>query len=440
MALGTTAQAADCTTIDFEDIDTGTPVFGLYAVSDLLSIYGVEPMEVLQEDLTDPTNLSILAYNSNVNGQNGEGGENWLPGENAKSFGNSSGVRGADSQNLLVEIDPNITIASFAIDIADYGDWFPIGGADPRKVTLTAFDSDDSMLASTTLSINYDNPGNDVFTYGALRNLEVSENGAIAYVTLEFEDMDPGVSFDNIEICYLDSDDDGVRDDDDLCPETIADEDAGVPSSVKGLGKNRWIWNGEEWFTNAQGVDKSFTIEETQGCSCEQILEILVDKTGESFDGHYKFGCSQSVVEEWIDGWYPLEVVEVPSNDVAGADSQSMLFSGEDYKLIASGEWYNFSDNSRAVDAEYISDDAWLTYVDGPPALVPDQLDLQVDESFQDWGAYSSSHEYSIDYAGVGNTVNFRVFDGDAVTNTPNVNWYTDNDGSLLVAILLKLW
>ena len=228
--------------------------------------------------------------------------------------------------------------------------------------------------------------------------------------------------------------------DDDLCPNTVADADAGVPSSDKGLGKNRWIWTGTEWYSNAQGVDKGFTIEETKGCSCAQILDVLVDKTGQPFDGHYKFGCSQSVVEEWIDGWYPLEVVEVPSNDVAGADSQSTLFDGEDYMLIASGEWYNFLDNSRVVDAEYISDDEWLTYEDGPPALVPDQLDLQVDASFQDWGVYSSNHEYSIDFAGAESTVNFRVFDGDAGTNTPNVNWYTDNDGSLLVAILLKLW
>ena len=204
MAISSTAQA-ECTTnlIDFEDISTTTPVFGLNTVSPLLSIYGDEAMEVLQEDLTDPTNPSILAYNSNVYGSNGAGGENWLPGDNAKSFGNASTVRGATSQDLLIEFNQGIAVASFAIDIADFGDWFPNGGSDPRVVSLKAYDSTDNLLIEDTLSLDYSLSGNDVYSAG-LRNLAVTVNdAAIAYVTLEFEDLDPGVSFDNIEFCVL---------------------------------------------------------------------------------------------------------------------------------------------------------------------------------------------------------------------------------------------
>lgn len=204
MAISSTAQA-ECTTttIDFEDIATTTPVFGAYEISPLLSIYGDVPMEVLQEGSPGSSNPSILAYNSNVYGSNGDGGQNWLPGSNAKSFGNASTERGATSQDLLIEFDPDIAVASFAIDISDFGDWFPNGGSDPRVVNLTAYDSGDNPLITETLSLSYSLANNDVFVAG-LRNLEVTvNNAAIAYVTLEFEDLDPGVSFDNIEICVL---------------------------------------------------------------------------------------------------------------------------------------------------------------------------------------------------------------------------------------------
>jgi len=196
---------AECTTIDFEDSVTGTPVFGLYTVSPLLSIFGDEAMEVLQEDLTDITNFSILAYNSNGNGSNGPGGENWLPGVNAKSFGNASTVRGAISQDLRIEFNPDIAVASFAIDTSDFGDWFPSpsGGSNPRGVTLKAYDSDGVLLIGDGLSITGPDSDHDVFVAG-LRNLTVTvNNAAIAYVMLEFDAVDPGVSFDNIEVCEI---------------------------------------------------------------------------------------------------------------------------------------------------------------------------------------------------------------------------------------------
>ena len=204
MAISSTAQA-ECTTIDFENMATNAPVFGLNAISPLLSIYGDVPMEVLQEGSPGSSNPSILAYNSNVYGSNGDGGQNWLPGPNAKSFGNASTERGATSQDLLIGFSPDIAVASFAIDISDFGDWFPNGesNVNPHVVSLLAYDSADNFLIGDTLSLDYSLANNDVFVAG-LRNLEVTvNNAAIAYVTLEFEDVDPGVSFDNIEICKL---------------------------------------------------------------------------------------------------------------------------------------------------------------------------------------------------------------------------------------------
>jgi hypothetical protein len=98
-----------------------------------------------------------------------------------------------------------------------------------------------------------------------------------------------------------DEDGDGVLNEDDLCPGTMTDE-----PYVK-LGVNRHIWNGDEFVTLVPAgrgqfieVSSDFTIEDTQGCSCEQILDQMSEELGEDFEGHYKFGCSKSVIEAWI--------------------------------------------------------------------------------------------------------------------------------------------
>jgi hypothetical protein len=92
-----------------------------------------------------------------------------------------------------------------------------------------------------------------------------------------------------------DSDNDGIKDcnEPEFCRGTVPD----IPEIE--LGTNRWIWDGEEWITNlpkGKGPQKSFTIQDTLGCSCFQILATF----GNPMKGHYKFGCSSSVIEEFI--------------------------------------------------------------------------------------------------------------------------------------------
>ena len=72
-----------------------------------------------------------------------------------------------------------------------------------------------------------------------------------------------------------DSDGDGVLDDDDLCPDTVVPE-ATVPS--KRLGTNRWaLLDGDGVFDTTapegKGPGRSYNLDETRGCSCEQIIE-----------------------------------------------------------------------------------------------------------------------------------------------------------------------
>ena len=240
------------------------------------------------------------------------------------------------------------------------------------------------------------------------------------------------VSFDPWLLLEGDCDGDGVDDADDLCPGTVVDE----PS--KRLGKNRWIWDGWDrggWVTDeprGRGPEKDFSMEDTLGCSCEQILEILEEKTGFEFNGHYKFGCSSSLLEDWISGMYYLETVGVPATST-GVDSQSELMDGVDYLLKATGV-ANAGDTID-FDAKYsitnrIPLDTWTDAVSDYESYGPTLLDLFVNGSSVDWGAYNEAHEYWYELAGGGDPVSFYVYDV----------YYPNNDASLSVDISVKLW
>jgi predicted extracellular nuclease len=92
-----------------------------------------------------------------------------------------------------------------------------------------------------------------------------------------------------------DKDNDGVNDDADACPATVIPE---IPG--KGLGVNRFaLTDGDFDFDtvapNGVGPGRSYSTEDTDGCSCAQI----VDAQGLG-KGHLKFGCSIGVMDNWV--------------------------------------------------------------------------------------------------------------------------------------------
>ena len=93
-----------------------------------------------------------------------------------------------------------------------------------------------------------------------------------------------------------DSDGDGVLDVNDVCPATVIPE--GVPT--QSLGNNRYaLIDDDGIFDTISRGDSSgtvFTIQDTAGCSCEQIIEEL--GLGK---GHEKKGCSGEAMQNWVD-------------------------------------------------------------------------------------------------------------------------------------------
>jgi len=132
------------------------------------------------------------------------------------------------------------------------------------------------------------------------------------------------------------------------------------------------------------------------------------------------------------------ETITVPSNS-ATATLGSALVSGQNYLLVSSGSWLNTGKN--VADAEYTSLDNWVTQMDGynidPYFLGEGEFDLQVDNTFINWGSYNLAHSYSHLYTGTGNPISFLIFDGDATPAQPVLHpeWYGDNSGSLTVDI-----
>ena len=94
-----------------------------------------------------------------------------------------------------------------------------------------------------------------------------------------------------------DADGDGVVDSIDQCPATVWPES--VPE--RRLNTNHWalVDNDRVFDTvikgKGGGTGRSYTLDDTAGCSCEQIIDAL-----DLGDGHRKFGCSNSAMDDWV--------------------------------------------------------------------------------------------------------------------------------------------
>ncbi|MBT8039450.1 MAG: hypothetical protein KJN78_04370 [Gammaproteobacteria bacterium] len=127
--------------------------------------------------------------------------------------------------------------------------------------------------------------------------IDLINDGSAANLPLRSSDHDGLVVY-----VLNDEDADGVPNDNDACPGTSIPES--IPSTA--LGINRFaLTDGDGVFDTAlpegEGPGAQFTVGDTGGCSCEQI--VAEQGLGK---GHLKFGCSIGEMEEWI------EMIAVP--------------------------------------------------------------------------------------------------------------------------------
>ena len=111
----------------------------------------------------------------------------------------------------------------------------------------------------------------------------------------------------------LDNDCNGQVDEGGLCEFscTTPSEDTHIPRVD--LGTNRWIYSKDSkgdlnWITvkpkgGGKGPTFTPTLANTHQCGCEQILTWLHDNLPESYgemNGHWKYGCSQSAIQDFM--------------------------------------------------------------------------------------------------------------------------------------------
>lgn len=212
------------------------------------------------------------------------------------------------------------------------GTWFVNSGGspDPGTGVIYIVDPSNSNLVRATITASWSTivqPGFDQATISvavqssacggnlgalpaAFAGLGLTESNASLSIEGSFRDPITATAVSipsNLTIQYVatpnaDCDGDGVANSVDVCPATALPE-ANVPSIR--LGTNRFAdTDGDGVFNttapNGTGPQKSFTLADTAGCSCEQIIEQL-----DLGKGHKKYGCSISAMEDWINSLNP---------------------------------------------------------------------------------------------------------------------------------------
>lgn len=282
------------------------------------------------------------------------------------------------------------------------------------------------------------------------------------YVSLSFQetgaDDSLGMFLDNVRVTCaepVDSDNDGVNDSQDLCADTKLDTDTSRYEKQFDLGVNRWEYTtagGKSgWYQNvpAKKGDRKLTSREgldyTYGCNGHQILEKLA-VLGNVMNGHWKFGLSSSVVQEFhedmadqvLNGRYFIETVTVPANKSTATNSSYPMVSGTQYVLQASGT-YRFADWGvfGIADAKYNYRSAAYNnntpdWVDGSTWDSPYRNFLQVSNNGSAIGwqeEFNTDHKYTANIVGNGSPLSLIILD----------DYYGDNSGNILVDIYAQL-
>jgi hypothetical protein len=304
-AFATTARAETEITIDFESLPHGSSVEGLGTVHALLDIDAGGSGVLVGEG------LAPAAYGGGLD--NLENGCMGNPGAYTNGESSQYGQGFTDLErwhDYLFSFAPGTTVSEFSIKMLDFGDYNPTY-SDYHEVRVTAYDAEGTVIDEDVLaygSLPKKNPpeiryiGDTCYALpGDPGNYGFTLTGpGITWVVLEVTaGIDPNIAFDDIAFTACqDLDEDGVCDDCDACPDTMIPE---TPPS-EGLGPNRYALIDADTVFDvglAKGVvsTSGYTLQDTHGCSCEQIIDVC--GAGE---GHAKHGCSVGIIEMAIDG------------------------------------------------------------------------------------------------------------------------------------------
>ncbi|HUU32816.1 MAG TPA: hypothetical protein VMW48_02070 [Vicinamibacterales bacterium] len=275
--LASTAAGEETMSIDFEGFDESTPISDQYAYGGVqFYLVGTDQLPFIATEGA-PAVAWVMGFPINgidvaVSGVNSlTAGGNW-------DYGFAFGAPASQ-----------VTLA-----LSDFGDCVDADIGTPMTASLDAYDADGLMVDSSSFTIAAFFPGPDD---GNVATLSVSGTGIVRAETRGVA-ADCGHAIDDVTVVMescVDSDGDGVCEADDLCQGTEAtDADAGVPTEK--LGPKRWAeMDGDGVFDGGKKTTTAYTLADTAGCSCGQILEELGGGRG-----HEKFGCTTAILKRWM--------------------------------------------------------------------------------------------------------------------------------------------
>ena len=150
-------------------------------------------------------------------------------------------------------------------------------------------------------------------------------------------------------------------------------------------------------------------------------------------------GDGQRGDEPGLEGWQiivhptnqdPYQTITLNTNDSNGEDSLP-LTAGRTYLIEAEGTWNN-KNGAEYNDADYASNDAWVTHFnyDDDSSRDPRIVDLVIDDQDINWGSYNQDHLYKTVLEGSGTSKNFKISEAGGP-----LSWYNDNLGTLTIRI-----
>jgi hypothetical protein len=190
------------------------------------------------------------------------------------------------------------------------------GDFDPAESLLSGTDHVDPNLTDRAFDLAADERYSYVFAGSAqvldhaltsvhldpfVRDVQYARGNADAPGILIQDASTPARSSDHDGlVLFLESDDDGVPDAQDLCPGTEIPEPVPTRRLSPGswaLTENDGVFRSGEAKGGGNGPGGGYTIFDTGGCSCDQII----DEMGLGL-GHERFGCSTSAMDAWVAG------------------------------------------------------------------------------------------------------------------------------------------
>jgi len=123
-----------------------------------------------------------------------------------------------------------------------------------------------------------------------------------------------------------------------------------------------------------------------------------------------------------------VEDLVVPADIATGINTTSTLATTKNYVALATGTWDNNRGPLNIVDAEYSTEDNWLTQMDGFTGYGTAILELAINDAVDpnsNWGYYNGLHRYAQSFTGATGTLNLSIKDTD----------YSDNTGNLKVSL-----